>query len=63
MDIFTGQFSEVMVLGEFNVDLLTVSSRSYRQSTIFRDLGTEQIVASSTCTTVARSSSALLKHV
>lgn len=38
MDIFTSQFSEVMVVGEFNVDLLTVS-RSCRQSTIFRDLG------------------------
>lgn len=25
MDIFTGQFSEVMVVGEFNVDLLTVN--------------------------------------
>ena len=63
MDIFTSQFTEVMVVGEFNVDLLTVSSRSCRQSTIFRDLGMEQIVAASTRTTVAQSSSALLEHV
>ena len=49
MDFFTSQFSEVMVVGEFNVDLLTVS-RSCRQTPRLRAVSLFLQIYSEQCT-------------
>ena len=48
-DFFTSQFSEVMVVGEFNVDLLTVS-RSCRQTPRLRAVSLFLQIYSEQCT-------------
>ena len=60
MDISTNRYNEVVAVGDFNIDLLTVN-RYCRLPTIFRDAGMKQIISSPT--RVTRCSSALLDHV
>lgn len=60
MDISTNRYNEVVAVGDFNIDLLTVK-RYCRLPTIFRDAGMKQIISSPT--RVTRCSSALLDHV
>lgn len=62
IDVSTSTYNEVIVVGDFSVDLITVKG-SCRLSTIFQDAGMEQIISASTPTRVTRYSAPLLDHV
>ena len=62
IDVSTSTYNDVIVVGDFNVDLITVKG-SCRLSTIFQDAGMEQIISASTPTRVTRCSVPLLDHV
>ena len=62
IEVSTSTYNDVIVVGDFNVDLITVKG-SCRLSTIFQDAGMEQIISASTPTRVTRCSAPLLDHV
>lgn len=62
IEVSTSTYNDVIVVGDFNVDLITVKG-SCRLSTIFQGAGMEQIISASTPTRVTRCSAPLLDHV
>ena len=62
IDVFMSTYNEVIVVGDFNVDLITVKG-SCKLSTIFQDEGMKQIISASTSTRVTRCSAALVDPV
>ena len=51
IEVSTSTYNDVIVVGDFNIDLITVKG-SCRLSTIFQDAGMEQIISASTPTRV-----------
>ena len=61
LDIASSKYNEIIVVGDFNVDLLTSSHPARKLSNLFRDNGMHQIVNNPT--RVTTSTSTLIDHV